>query len=82
MPGQSTTQSAGSGDPWSHRPGDGLHLDLRIGVVKGCLRVELEDDGAGSAGVSRAPGGGPTGMAERVGAYGGELTCGTRQPRR
>jgi len=49
--------------------------------VKGCLRVELEDDRAGSAGVSRAPGGGLTGMAERVGAYGGELTCGTRQPR-
>ena len=45
------------------------------------LGVEVEDDGAGSAGVPRAPGGGLTGMAERVGAYGGELTCGPRQPR-
>jgi hypothetical protein len=26
-----------SGDPWSHDCGDRLHLDLRIGVVKGCL---------------------------------------------
>jgi hypothetical protein len=39
--GQSTTQSAGSGDPRSHHPGDGLHLDLRIGVVKGCLSGDI-----------------------------------------
>ena len=44
-------------------------------------RVEVEDDGSGNAGVPRAPGGGLTGMAERVGAFGGELTCGPRQPR-
>jgi hypothetical protein len=36
-PGQSTTQSAGSGGPWPHHPGDGRDLDPRIGVAKGCL---------------------------------------------
>ena len=40
-PGQPTTPPAGSGDPWSHYPGDGLHLDLRIGVVKGCLSGDI-----------------------------------------
>ena len=45
------------------------------------MSVEVEDDGVGSAGVRRAPGGGLTGMAQRVGAFGGELTCGPRQPR-
>jgi signal transduction histidine kinase len=54
---------------------------VRLRLAPGEVRVEVEDDGAGSAGVPRAPGGGLTGMAERVGAFGGELTCGPRQPR-
>ena len=27
--------------PWSHRPGDGLHLDLRIDVVKDRLSGDI-----------------------------------------
>jgi signal transduction histidine kinase len=61
--------------------GPGASAAVRLRLEPGQVRVEVEDDGAGSAGVSRAPGGGLTGMAERVGAFGGELTCGPRQPR-
>jgi len=61
--------------------GPGASATVRLRLEPGQVRVEVEDDGAGSAGVSRAPGGGLTGMAERVGAFGGELTCGPRQPR-
>jgi len=61
--------------------GPGANAAVRLRLEPGEIRVEVEDDGAGSAGVPRAPGGGLTGMAERVGAYGGELTCGPRQPR-
>jgi signal transduction histidine kinase len=61
--------------------GPGASAAVRLRLVPGEVRVEVEDDGAGSAGVARAPGGGLTGMAERVGAFGGELTCGPRQPR-
>jgi len=61
--------------------GPDANATVRLRLEPGEIRVEVEDDGAGSAGVPRAPGGGLTGMAERVGAYGGELTCGPRQPR-
>jgi signal transduction histidine kinase len=61
--------------------GPGVNAAVRLRLEPGEIRVEVEDDGAGSAGVPRAPGGGLTGMAERVGAYGGELACGPRQPR-
>ena len=61
--------------------GPDANATVRLRLEPGQIRVEVEDDGAGSAGVPRAPGGGLTGMAERVGAYGGELTCGPRQPR-
>ena len=61
--------------------GPSANAAVRLRLEPGEIRVEVEDDGAGSAGVPRAPGGGLTGMAERVGAYGGELTCGPRQPR-
>jgi signal transduction histidine kinase len=61
--------------------GPGASAAVRLRFAPGDVRVEVEDDGAGSAGVRRAPGGGLTGMAERVGAFGGELTCGPRQPR-
>jgi signal transduction histidine kinase len=61
--------------------GPGANAAVRLRLEPGEIRVDVEDDGAGSAGVPRAPGGGLTGMAERVGAFGGELTCGPRQPR-
>jgi signal transduction histidine kinase len=61
--------------------GPGASAAVRLRLAPGEVRVEVEDDGAGSAGAARAPGGGLTGMAERVGAFGGELTCGPRQPR-
>jgi signal transduction histidine kinase len=61
--------------------GPGASAAVRLRVSPAEVRVEVEDDGAGTAGVPRAPGGGLTGMAERVSAFGGELTCGPRQPR-
>jgi len=61
--------------------GPGASAAVRLRLVPGEIRVEVEDDGVGSAGVPRDPGGGLTGMAERVSAFGGELTCGPRQPR-
>jgi signal transduction histidine kinase len=54
---------------------------VRLRLAPGEVRVEVDDDGAGSADLPGAPGGGLTGMAERVSAFGGELTCGPRQPR-
>jgi signal transduction histidine kinase len=61
--------------------GPGVSAAVRLRFAPGEVSVEVEDDGGGSAGVRRAPGGGLTGMAQRVGAFGGELTCGPRQPR-
>jgi signal transduction histidine kinase len=61
--------------------GPGVSAAVRLRFAPGEVSVEVEDDGVGSAGVRRAPGGGLTGMAQRVGAFGGELTCGPRQPR-
>ena len=61
--------------------GPGASAAVRLRLAPGEVRVEVEDDGAGSVGVPCTPGGGMTGMAERVSAYGGELTCGPRQPR-
>jgi signal transduction histidine kinase len=61
--------------------GPGTSAAVRLRLAPGEVRVEVEDDGIGSAGVTRAPGGGLTGMAERVTAFGGELTCGPRHPR-
>ncbi len=61
--------------------GSGASAAVRLQLAPGEVRVEVEDDGIGSAGVPRAPGGGLTGMADRIGAFGGELTCGPRQPR-
>ena len=49
----------------------------------GELRVEVDDDGAGSAAGPAAgpgPGGGLLGMRERVRAYGGEVRAGPREP--
>jgi signal transduction histidine kinase len=61
--------------------GPGASAAVRLQLGPGELRVEVEDDGAGKAGAPCTPGGGMTGMAERVSAYGGELTCGACQPR-
>ena len=61
--------------------GPGASAAVRLQLTPAEVRVEVEDDGIGSAGVPGAPGGGLTGMRERVSAFGGELTCGPRQPR-
>jgi signal transduction histidine kinase len=61
--------------------GPGASAAVRLRLAPGEVRVEVEDDGAGSVGAPCTPGGGMTGMAERVSAYGGELTCGACQPR-
>ena len=61
--------------------GPGASAAVRLRLAPGEVRVEVEDDGIGSAGATHAPGGGLTGMRERVIAFGGELTCGPRQPR-
>jgi signal transduction histidine kinase len=60
-------------------PGTSAAVRLRLGP--GGVEVEIEDDGAGGPSGPCIPGGGMTGMAERVGAYGGELACGPCQPR-
>jgi signal transduction histidine kinase len=61
--------------------GPGASAAVRLQLTPGEVRVEVEDDGAGSAGEPRAPGGGLTGMRERISAFGGELDCGPRHPR-
>jgi signal transduction histidine kinase len=61
--------------------GPGASAAVRLRLSPGQVHVDVEDDGLGGAGTGRAPGGGLTGMRERVGAFGGELTCGPRQPR-
>ncbi len=61
--------------------GPGASAAVRLRLEPDEVRVEVTDDGVGSAGVPRAPGGGLTGMAERVGAFDGELACGPCQPR-
>jgi signal transduction histidine kinase len=61
--------------------GPGASAAVRLRLAPGVVHVEVEDDGTGTGGVPRAPGGGGlTGMSERVDAFGGELTCGPRQP--
>jgi len=61
--------------------GPGASAAVRLRLAPGEVRVEVEDDGIGSTGAAGTPGGGLTGMRERVSAFGGELTCGPRQPR-
>jgi signal transduction histidine kinase len=53
---------------------------VRLRLAPGEVRVEVEDDGTGNAGEPGAPGGGLTGMRERISAFGGELDCGPRHP--
>ena len=49
--------------------GPGASAAVRLRLEPGEIRVEAEDNGVGSAGVPRAPGG-LTGMAQRVSAFG------------
>jgi signal transduction histidine kinase len=60
--------------------GPGASATVRLQLTPAEVCVEVEDDGTGSAGEAGAPGGGLTGMRERVSAFGGELDCGPRQP--
>ena len=60
--------------------GPGASAAVRLQLSPAEVRVEVEDDGAGGTGEARAPGGGLTGMRERISVFGGELDCGPRQP--
>jgi signal transduction histidine kinase len=60
--------------------GPGATAAIRLQVTSADVRVEVDDDGAGQGQRPGAPGGGLTGMRERVSAFGGELDCGPRQP--
>jgi signal transduction histidine kinase len=60
--------------------GPGASASVRLRLAAGEVRVEVEDDGTGNVGEPGAPGGGLTGMRERISAFGGELDCGPRHP--
>jgi signal transduction histidine kinase len=61
--------------------GAGARASVRLSFEPGELRVDVNDDGAGSAAPAAAGvGGGLPGMRERVRAYGGDVQTGPRQP--
>ena len=61
--------------------GAGARASVRLSFEPGELRVDVNDDGAGSAAPAAAGvGGGLPGMRERVRAYGGDVQAGPRQP--
>ena len=61
--------------------GAGASASVRLSFEPGELRVDVNDDGAGSAAPAAAGvGGGLPGMRERVLAYGGDVQAGPRQP--
>jgi signal transduction histidine kinase len=66
--------------------GAGARASVRLSFEPGELRVDVNDDGAGSpapaaaGGLSPGYGGGLPGMRERVHAYGGDVQAGPRQP--
>jgi signal transduction histidine kinase len=61
--------------------GEGARASVRLSFVPGELRVDVNDDGAGSAAPATAGvGGGLPGMRERIRAYGGVVQAGPRQP--
>jgi signal transduction histidine kinase len=60
--------------------GPGARAAVRLQLSPAEVRVEVEDDGTGGTSEPGAPGGGLTGMRQRVSAFGGELDCGPRQP--
>ncbi len=55
------------------RHADARRVTIRIGTVGGDVRLEVSDDGRGSAG---PPGSGLTGMRERIAALGGSVVVG------
>lgn len=60
--------------------GAGARACVRLSFEPGELRVDVNDDGAGSAAPAAAGvGGGLPGMRERVRAYGGDVQAGPRQ---
>jgi signal transduction histidine kinase len=61
--------------------GPGVSAAVRLQLTPAEVQVEVEDDGTGGTGEPGVPGGGLTGMRERVSAFGGELDCGPRLPR-
>jgi signal transduction histidine kinase len=61
--------------------GAGARACVRLSFVPSELRVDVNDDGAGSAAPAAAGvGGGLPGMRERIRAYGGDVQAGPRQP--
>ena len=61
--------------------GAGARARVRLSFVPGELRVDVDDDGSGSAAsVPAGVGGGLPGMRERVRAYGGDVQAGPRRP--
>ena len=61
--------------------GAGARACVRLSFEPGELRVDVNDDGAGTAALATAGvGGGLPGMRERVRAYGGDVQAGPRQP--
>jgi signal transduction histidine kinase len=61
--------------------GAAARASVRLSFVPGELRVDVDDDGSGSAEpASAGVGGGLPGMRERIHAYGGDVQVGPRQP--
>jgi signal transduction histidine kinase len=60
--------------------GPGAHARVRLRFLPGELRVDVDDDGAGSSPETASAGGGLPGMKERIRAYGGDVAAGPRQP--
>jgi signal transduction histidine kinase len=60
--------------------GPGASAAVRLQLTPDEVRVDVEDDGACRGAEPGAPGGGLTGMRERVSAFGGDLEFGPRRP--
>src|SRR5215813_5248085 len=61
--------------------GPGARATVCLRYLPGELRVDIDDDGAGATAAAPAgAGGGLIGMRERIGAYGGAVRAGPRQP--
>jgi signal transduction histidine kinase len=61
--------------------GPGASAAIRLQVSSAEVRVDVEDDGTGRGTAASTAGGGLTGMGERIGAFGGDLEFGPRNPR-